>query len=104
MPLCFLRAFKCWQDGKASDKEFLDYLLAQLRGVRHKDNDIPSIEEPLAAFEPWLACIRDLALADDYEPLDGMSSIGLSQWDTYSQVRRYFSVQGVFSTLPRGPI
>lgn len=71
MSLCFLKLWLRWKDGELAEQTFLGYLLAHYRGVRHKEDETPSSGEPLANFEPWLASVRDLALASDYEPLEG---------------------------------
>ena len=70
MSLCFLQAFAHWKGGKMTEQDLLNHTLAHFQGVRHKDDEISSNEVPLANFEPWLAAVRVLALAGDYEPLE----------------------------------
>jgi len=74
MSLCFLKLWLSWKDGELPEQEFLSHLLAHYRGICHKDDEIPSTGEPLANFEPWLASVRDLALAGDYESVEGTSA------------------------------
>lgn len=46
-------------------------LVGTIQGVRHPNDNIPSIKEPLVSFEPWAASLRHLALVTKYEPLEG---------------------------------
>jgi hypothetical protein len=71
MSLCFLKALTSLVNGSITQQEYISHLLAHLQGVRHPDDNIPSIKEPLVSFEPWAASLRDLALATKYEPLEG---------------------------------
>lgn len=79
MSLCFLAAFTRWKSAydterRLTDGEFLDHILAHFRGECHKEDGIPSCVEPLVAFEPWLASFREVALSNDYKPLEGKTS------------------------------
>ncbi|KAJ4990057.1 hypothetical protein SVAN01_04520 [Stagonosporopsis vannaccii] len=74
MSLCFLEAFVRFKSGAIPEQEFLDNLLAHFRGTRHREDEKQSNGEPLANFEPWMASLRDVALAGDYKPLEDTSN------------------------------
>lgn len=71
MSFCFLKAFTNSVNGSITQQEYFVQLLEHFRGVRHPHDSVPSVREPLANFEPWVASLRDLALASDYEPFKG---------------------------------
>ena len=71
MSLCFLKAFTDAKTGSITQQEYISNLVSHFRGLRHQEGEIPSVIEPLACFEPWVASLRDLALTSEYEPLEG---------------------------------
>ena len=69
MSLCFHEAFIAKVEAKITEEEYLSYLIAHFRGVRHpQDNDRDFI---VSTFDPVGASIREMALRTDYKPLEG---------------------------------
>ena len=57
--------------GTITEQQLLKDTLAHFRGVRHPDDAIPSLGIIISKLEPWVASIRELALAENYQPLKG---------------------------------
>ena len=73
MSLCFLQALANAhsREGGIQQQEYFNHLLAHFRGVRHPQDSISGIGETLAKIQPWVGSLREVALASDYNPLDG---------------------------------
>lgn len=69
MAACFMDSLLNMKSDAITEQQLLRNVLAHFQGVRHREDTILGIGVPLSKFEPWIASIRDLALADDYEPL-----------------------------------
>ena len=69
MAACFMDSLLNMKSDAITEQQLLRNVLTHFQGVRHREDTILGIGVPLSKFEPWIASIRDLALADDYEPL-----------------------------------
>jgi hypothetical protein len=71
--MCFLKALAKFyaREGGTTAIEYHQQLLAHLAGVRHPEDNIPSISGTLRMLEPWAGCLREVALNTEYEPLQG---------------------------------
>lgn len=70
-----MESFLSVRSGAITEMELVSNLVAHFRGVRHREDAKPGIGVPLSKFEPWIGSLRDLALADDYEPLKGQQLV-----------------------------
>jgi hypothetical protein len=73
MSLCFLQALAevKRRESSVTEPEYIERLVAHLRGIRHPEDDIASVGDTLAAIEPWAGSLREIALTSAYGQLQG---------------------------------
>jgi len=76
MSLCFLEALTAFirRENGITEQEYIQHLVAHFRGIRHPNDNIPSITNTLSAIYPWAGSLREIALESVYDPLPDTST------------------------------